>query len=1134
MKLKPKTLCLACLALSHAYVLGQLPSARFDRLYPPSASQGSEVELKIVGTDLEGLKWMKFSHDSLKAEPKKTEEGDVVPNVFVLKVPANAPLGIHKAWIGGGKFGASNYRSFVVSDLPEVDAGAGGTSIEKSFAMELGQTAIGKVTAGKYAWFRFPGVKGKRILVELSTKDIDSKLSPSIAVYDPQGLQIDSDPLGGLLDFTAKSDGNYSVRLNDFIFKGGADYVYRLTVSSRPRIDMVFPPVGKAGTNAKFTIYGRNLPGGQPSQLKTKDGKTLEKKDLNIQLPAGDARANFKLSDYLDPRRAALDHLEYRLKSPAGTSKAAYVGYGFENLVLEGGADNDVPEKAQKISIPCDFVGKFYPASDKDRLRFSAKKGEVYRFEVFSERLGRPSHAFLLLEQLTKKEDEEVGKEIGKSLETASTLGGSIFDVSTRDPSLRFVAPADGDYRVLLYDLFNSSPDPLNVYRLSIRKEVPDFRLAAYGMLPPPASPHSSPVYVKSPTVRKGEAVPVKVMALRRDGFKEAIDLEVSGLPPFVSYSPKRVPEGADSVTVLFQPSSAATDWDGLFSISGKSKVGGKDVRRDCRFADVCWSTYDTSSKIAVSHVQVVHRTPFAVVGREEAPVGVLFDAEKQVEASKKAAEAAVKSLAVADMKLVEARNNVKAPEEARKKADQDLAAKKKELLVKQKAQEELNDIVLKAAKENLEKANAAFSQAEKKRKEAEGKADQIPAADKALADAKSKKEAVAKEVVGLEAEAKKLAAEIAAFPNQVKQAEQKVTAAVTAYEKARSALHVAQANQAGRKADLEAKKTAQAELEKAKANPDAPRVFETSVGGALKLPLKLDSEESFKAQTKIKVFGHKEAPKIKEITVDPKKKNEGVLDVNLATAKIPAGEHTLFCSAQVKGKYKLYSEEEAKKASEEAKKADESLKAAQKVAADAKKALAETKKALDAAKKEKDEAKIAATDKVYKAGEQKQKDADAQVKRLDAKKKAADALAKKLDDAVKKPKDVTVTLFTSPFTLKVRDVPLNVKSLPQQTVKAGEKLNLDVAIERLFGFTDQVSLKVTLPPEAKGVSVKAANVLKDTYGATLEVTTNAASATAGDFECKLEGTLRYNNQNLKFSESFVLKVEPAPEKKSG
>ena len=44
-----------------------------------------------------------------------------------------------------------------------------------------------------------------------------------------------------------------------------------------------------------------------------------------------------------------------------------------------------------------------------------------------------------------------------------------------------------------------------------------------------------------------------------------------------------------------------------------------------------------------------------------------------------------------------------------------------------------------------------------------------------------------------------------------------------------------------------------------------------------------------------------------------------------------------------MKGKYKLYSEEEAKKASEEAKTADESLKAAQKVAADAKKALAET-----------------------------------------------------------------------------------------------------------------------------------------------------------------------------------------------
>ncbi|MFP6887232.1 MAG: hypothetical protein VB997_06695, partial [Opitutales bacterium] len=304
MKYILRACCLASLPIAFSVALGQLPSVRFDRLYPPSAKQGAEVELTVAGADLEGLKWMKFSHDALKAEPKKAEDGDIVPNVFLLKVAANAPLGIHKAWIGGGKFGASNFRSFVVSDLPEVEAGAGGVSMDKAFAMEVGQTALGKVTAGKFAWFQFAAKKGQRILVEVSTKDIDSKLLPSLAIYNPQGLQLHSDPQGGLLDFTSSVDGNYSVRLNDFIYKGGADYVYRLTASTRPRIDMVYPPVGKAGTNAKFTLYGRNLPGGQASDWKTKDGKVLEKKEVQIQLPAGDARVKLNLTDHLDPRRA--------------------------------------------------------------------------------------------------------------------------------------------------------------------------------------------------------------------------------------------------------------------------------------------------------------------------------------------------------------------------------------------------------------------------------------------------------------------------------------------------------------------------------------------------------------------------------------------------------------------------------------------------------------------------------------------------------------------------------------------------------------------------------------------------------------------------------------------------------------
>jgi ATP phosphoribosyltransferase regulatory subunit HisZ len=173
----------------------------------------------------------------------------------------------------------------------------------------------------------------------------------------------------------------------------------------------------------------------------------------------------------------------------------------------------------------------------------------------------------------------------------------------------------------------------------------------------------------------------------------------------------------------------------------------------------------------------------------------------------------------------------------------------------------------------------------------------------------------------------------------------------------------------------------------------------------------------------------------------------------------------------------------------------------------------------------------LASSEKVHKEAELRQKDADAKAKRLDAKKKVADAIAKKMTDASKKPKDVTVTLFTNPFTLKVRETPLELQPLGKQTIQVGEKVKLDLSIVRLFGFADAVSFKIVPPKEAKGVSAKVATIAKDAYATTLELVTSAAT-TAGEFECKLEGTLKFNNQNLKFTETFVLKVEPAPEVK--
>ena len=192
------------------------------------------------------------------------------------------------------------------------------------------------------------------------------------------------------------------------------------------------------------------------------------------------------------------------------------------------------------------------------------------------------------------------------------------------------------------------------------------------------------------------------------------------------------------------------------------------------------------------------------------------------------------------------------------------------------------------------------------------------------MTDAKGKKDTAAKEVASLETESKKISQDLAALPNQVRQAEQKATTAKTAADKARTEVTQAEAAEAGKKKELEARKAKLAEATKRKDSPTGEaHVFETAVSGQIKIPFKLDCTDAFKAATKVKIYGHAGFAKVKEVTVDPKKKNEGTIDLNLAQAKLPAGEYPLFCSAQVKGKYKIFSDEEAKKATEEAKKVD-------------------------------------------------------------------------------------------------------------------------------------------------------------------------------------------------------------------
>lgn len=80
----------------------QLPQAQLNSIYPPGGRVGSQIDVKITGKDLEEADQLRFSHDGITAEPRRSEPNDVEPNPrpidneFVVKIADNVTPGVYE------------------------------------------------------------------------------------------------------------------------------------------------------------------------------------------------------------------------------------------------------------------------------------------------------------------------------------------------------------------------------------------------------------------------------------------------------------------------------------------------------------------------------------------------------------------------------------------------------------------------------------------------------------------------------------------------------------------------------------------------------------------------------------------------------------------------------------------------------------------------------------------------------------------------------------------------------------------------------------------------------------------------------------------------------------------------------
>lgn len=402
--------------------------------------------------------------------------------------------------------GATPSMKFMVGDLPEiVEEEIDGDPVPVKVTLPV--TINGRIFPREDVdiW-TFQAKKGQAILCEVHAARLGSPLDARLEIRDASGRRLAENEIskGGdpLAKFIAPADGEYQVRIHDVRFQGGQAYVYRLTITADPYVERFFPLGGKRGSTIKLELAGQGVP------------ETVE-----VKLP------NVPGSEFL---------YQPSLGAQARTGLL---------LELDDLPEYLRPEKA--VPLPAIFNGRIGNAGHVDSWSWTAKKGDMFVFDLRAARLGLPLDGILSIQ-------DGSGKELARGESAAAQP----------DPQVTFTVPADGAYSVQVRDRFRSRGGPEFTYRLRVdRPPVGDFQLS----FPTDAV-----------TVNRKGVGKLRINVQRHGKLNEAIALKLDGLPAGVVVTGNTIPAGQNGADLVFKAHDKAAIGISRLTIMGTAKFDKK------------------------------------------------------------------------------------------------------------------------------------------------------------------------------------------------------------------------------------------------------------------------------------------------------------------------------------------------------------------------------------------------------------------------------------------------------------------------------------------------------------------------------------------------------------------------------
>jgi hypothetical protein len=406
---------------------------RVDFLFPAGASRGTTTEIVAHGAfdPWPVHVWCSRPDVQISAGADKGKLSVTIP---ADAVPGRCWIRLHNAE------GASALRPLIIGALPEIVESEPNNEAAKPQRLDATSLTInGQLErAGDVDVFALPLKQGETLVARLDGHQLlGAPLDGVLQILSPAGfvLEHNDDDFG--LDpqivYPVPADGVYLVRALAFPAEtnaniglaGGANYVYRLTLTTGPFVDHAWPDVIPAVGQAEVQLIGWNL----PEQLQR----------LQVSAAPDETAVTLHSSGLANFRRLPATDAPV---VPEATSSGT--------------------REPQPVPVPSAVTGLIGEMKESDSYRVHLVKGQVVHLRAEARGIG--SHLDPVL---------AIGDTAGKTLQRVDDAGAT-----PRDSELTFSAPEEGDYVVTVSDLHRRGGMRF-FYRLRVSTPLPDFSLSA-------------------------------------------------------------------------------------------------------------------------------------------------------------------------------------------------------------------------------------------------------------------------------------------------------------------------------------------------------------------------------------------------------------------------------------------------------------------------------------------------------------------------------------------------------------------------------------------------------------------------------------------------------------------------------